>query len=218
MPAVAAELDALRVRIEAMAARIGLRPAHLPTYGMSDQSARPAILYDGSWHYLIAERGEEYSRETRARADDLLFLVFRDATAMAAGEHELAHRQPGRDSRRLRFERQVELLARLDEDWGRRQRTEIERLLARHPTRDATPPASARMSRRQRPAILLAALAVGFNAVAASGCAALVVVASSRAGVLLAVAGIAFFGLAATGFGFMLRAAWTASGAGDRAR
>ncbi len=218
MPAVAAELDALRVRIEAMAARIGLRPAHLPTYGMSDQSARPAILYDDSWHYLIAERGEEYSRETRYRADDLLFFVFRDATAMAAGEHEIAHRQPGRDSRRLRFERQVELLMRLDEAWGRRQRGDIERLLARHPYRDATPTASERPARRQRPAILLSALAVGFNAVAASGCAALVVVASSRPGVLLAVAGIVFFGLAAAGFGLMLRASWIASRDARRGR
>lgn len=73
-------------------------------------------------------------------------------------------------------------------------------------------------TRRGRRAILLSALAAGFNVAAATGCAVLVAVAPGRAGVLLAVGGIVFFGLAAAGFALMLRAAWTASRRGSRAR
>ena len=50
-------------------------------------------------------------------------------------------------------------------------------------------------------------LAVGFNAVVALGCAAVVVSAPTRAGALLAAVGLVFFGLAAVGFALMLRLA-----------
>lgn len=53
--------------------------------------------------------------------------------------------------------------------------------------------------------LLLAWLAVGFNALAAVGCAVLVAIAHDRAGACLAGGGFVFFGLAAAGFATMLR-------------
>lgn len=49
------------------------------------------------------------------------------------------------------------------------------------------------------------ALAVGLNGLLAVGCAALVVVAPSRAAALVAAGGFVFFGVAAAGFALMLR-------------
>ncbi len=212
MTSLRAELAEMQTRVDTMAARIGLQPRHLPTFGASDQDARPAVLYDGQWHYVIAERGHDYSRETTDQAQALLYLVFHDAAGFEAGEYELAHRQPGRDSRRIRFERHIELLTQLDEEWGRRQRSEIEKTLTRYPYNDVGSQGPSSPSRRHRPPILLLSLAVGFNILAGAGCAALIIVAPGRAGVLLAVVGMVFFGLAAVGFALMLRAALTTSG------
>lgn len=50
-------------------------------------------------------------------------------------------------------------------------------------------------------------LAVGFNAVAALGCVALIVMSPTRAGTLLAGAGLVFFALATVGFALLLRIA-----------
>ena len=111
--------------------------SELPTYGKTEDYARPHIEVDASgYHYVIVERGEERSRFTTPELDDLLFLVFEDVTFSLASKFELDNRVESKDSRRLVFHRQVELLSMLSESWGKREADAHSMLLDKYPFDD----------------------------------------------------------------------------------
>ena len=129
---VKADVDRLAALIEAE------RSSALPTYGRTEDFARPHIEVDPrGYHLVVVERGQELSRITTGDLDELLYQVFRSVTFSLATRHELTHRVPARDPRRLMFQRQVELLARLSERWARREAEDHDRVLRRHPFDDA---------------------------------------------------------------------------------
>jgi hypothetical protein len=129
-------LAALQTVIEALADMIGAPRGSLPSYGTSDQTGRPHIEISQVYHYVVAERGSERSREVTAELDLLLYWVFQDVTSQMAGEYELEHRRAAEDSRRLRFEKQLELLAQLSSDWAARQRADQAAILVLHQFQD----------------------------------------------------------------------------------
>ncbi len=53
-----------------------------------------------------------------------------------ASKYELAHRVEGKDSRRLLFQHQTDLLGQLSDDWAERLRQYHERVLENHPFDD----------------------------------------------------------------------------------
>lgn len=129
-------LPALQTIIQALADTIGASRHSLPTYGASDQTGRPHIEVSQVYHYVVAERGREHSRDVTAELDLLLYWAFRSVTHEMASRYELEHRRPGVDSRRLLFEKQLELLARLSTDWAAKERADQTDILVLHPFRD----------------------------------------------------------------------------------
>lgn len=129
-------LASLQTVIEALSDVIGAPRHSLPSYGTSDQTGRPHIEVSQVYHYVVAERGSEHSRDITGELDLLLYWVFQDVTSEMAGKHELEHRRAGEDSRRLRFEKQLELLAHLSGDWAARQRADQAEILILHPFQD----------------------------------------------------------------------------------
>lgn len=131
-------LRQIRYQIEKRAPIVAAEPDDLPTYGSSRDFGYPHIEADESgYHWVVVERGQELERRTFHDLDDLLFTVFVSATHSIASRWELANRVPNQDSRRLLFQRQLELLSALDPAWGRRQQEHIEAVLREHPYRDA---------------------------------------------------------------------------------
>ena len=109
----------------------------LPTYGRSEDFARPHIEVGAAgYHYVVIERGQERSRYTTADFDELLYQIFQDITFSLACEYELAHRVERQDCRRVLFWRQVELLTQLSDRWGRRGSAEQQAILRDHPFDD----------------------------------------------------------------------------------
>lgn len=101
--------------------------------------------HDGSPHiesngnafaYVITERGEEYKRKTTTNEDDILYWLVHDLTWEMASRFELAHRKPNVDSRRLLFQKHLELLGTIDYRWEKRLDAEYETVLEQHPFRD----------------------------------------------------------------------------------
>lgn len=124
-------------RVNELARRIGAPGGLLPTFGRSDDSARPHVEVDARGnHVAIVERGQELERFTTGTVDELLYRVFADVTFSMATAHELRHRAKGPDPRRLLFATQVDLLSRLSPGWARRQARAHETLLRTHPFRD----------------------------------------------------------------------------------
>lgn len=125
--------------VNRLAGNIGAPGDLLPTYGHSEDFARPHVEVDGrGYHFVVVERGRELERVTTDTLDELLYLIFSGVTFSMASDHELRHRVEGRDSRRLLFATQVDLLTRLSPDWGRRESARHERILRTHPFRDDT--------------------------------------------------------------------------------
>jgi len=111
----------------------------LPTYGHTEDFARPHIEVDSrGYHFVVVERGEELSRFTTRDLDDLLYQIFETTTFSLACDYELAHRIETQDCRRLSFQRQLELLSQLSEHWGRREAQEHEQILREHPFDDVS--------------------------------------------------------------------------------
>jgi hypothetical protein len=134
-------LSEIESTVTRMAGRISA-PAHLlPTYGRSEDFARPHVEVDArGYHLVVVERGQELRRVTTDSMDELLSLIFADVTFSMAGDFELMHRVAGQDSRRLLFATQVELLSRLSPDWARREADRHQAILRSHPFRDPIEP------------------------------------------------------------------------------
>jgi hypothetical protein len=126
----------IKSRIDALAAKIGAPADLLPTYGSSRDFAHPHVEYDGRYHFVVVERGQELQRHTSLDIDDILYAVFEGITHSMASNYELHHRDPGRDNRPLLFAKQLELLGALDTNWSAKCAAEVAEILAKHPFKD----------------------------------------------------------------------------------
>jgi len=124
-------------RVRALANRIGASEGELPTFGRSEDGARPHIEIDSrGFHYVVVERGQEQRRVTTRDEDELLWLVFQSVTFSLAGCFELRNRASRRDWRRIMFSRQVELLAQLSPTWAAREVNNHLDILRKYPFDD----------------------------------------------------------------------------------
>ena len=130
-------LNEIKSEVNRLAAQIGVPADVLPTYGYSIDGVHPHIAVDArGYHYVILERGEELSRATTVELDELLYCIFKDVTFDLACKYELKHRVENQDSRRMIFQHQVELLARLSPSWGELKAQEHQKILEQHPYDD----------------------------------------------------------------------------------
>lgn len=105
-----------------LADRIGVSGNDLPTFGYSEDFARPHIeVNERGIHYVVVERGSELMRVTSDDVEEILWHVFQSVTFSLACDYELAHRDERKDCRRLIFVRQQQLLEGLSPEWARRQ-------------------------------------------------------------------------------------------------
>lgn len=130
-------LDEIKVEINKLAAQLDAPDHLLPTYGYSEDGARPHIEVDSrGYHYVVVERGDELKRITTFELDELLYYIFEAVTFDLACQYELKHRVKHQDFRRLLFQHQVELLSKLSPKWGEIETRDHERILEKHPHAD----------------------------------------------------------------------------------
>ncbi|MEI9962246.1 MAG: Imm63 family immunity protein [Limisphaerales bacterium] len=130
-------LSQIKNEIERLALLIGAPNNLLPTYGRSEDFARPHIEIDNrGYHYVVIERGIELKRITTSDLDELLYHVFQSVTFDLAIHYELAHRIENQDCRRIGWENQLELLGNLSPSWQQRRKVQLENILKEHPYND----------------------------------------------------------------------------------
>lgn len=131
-------LAEIKKLVLALADKIDAPERMLPTFGYSEDGARPHIEIDArGLHYVAVERGQEQFRSTTRDQDELLRLVFDGVTFNLACSFELKNRVGARDSRRLLFSKQVELLAKLSPSWAARKVDDHIEILREHPFDDS---------------------------------------------------------------------------------
>ena len=130
-------LSQVKYRVTKLATIIKAPRNTLPTFGHSEQSGRPHVEVDANgYNYIVAERGQEFERHTTSDLEELLYDIFESVTFELACKYELANRISGRDSRRLMFTHQEQLLSQLHQAWGQRRKQEHEQILEKHPFDD----------------------------------------------------------------------------------
>lgn len=124
--------------VNRLAATIGAPPGYLPTYGKTEDGARPHIEFDGQrFHYVVIERGQVLEQRSSDDPQPILYRVFEDVTFTMACDHERANRRPDQDPRRQMFDAQVQLMGRLSADWRQRTRTRLEEVVRKNPFVDS---------------------------------------------------------------------------------
>jgi len=137
---IAPELEQFRQEVDRRAAVIDAPPALLPTYGRTEDGARPHIEFArGQYHYVVVERGNELERHSSADVDPILYHVFQGVTFSMACQRAGRERRPGVDWRRQLFAIQLDLLGRLSLKWQARCSAAIDEPLRHHPFDDAGP-------------------------------------------------------------------------------
>jgi hypothetical protein len=129
-------------RVAELAAVIGAPANALPTFGHTDDGARPHIEAHGPlMDYVVVERGKELLRETYVDLDGLLERVFRSVASEMASAFEARNRRPNEDFRRQMFAQKLEYLGTLSPRWAERERVRLNEILRRHPFIDDLKPA-----------------------------------------------------------------------------
>jgi hypothetical protein len=118
-----------KAEIDRLAALIDAPEQLLPTYGSTEDFARPHIEYSGSlYDYVVVERGEELSRLTGNLAATLE-RTFDHVTSSMASKFAIGHDR----YRDVMFEHQLELLGKLDQRWRDRRAERIKEILRKYP-------------------------------------------------------------------------------------
>lgn len=128
----------IKLQVDKLAAKIQAPEYLLPTYGSSEDGARPHIEIDrpNKLFYIVVERGEEIRKDYATELNDLLYMIFSNVTFSMACDYELKHRIESQDFRRILFAKQEELLGFLKPDWQTREHEHHKTILKSHSFRD----------------------------------------------------------------------------------
>jgi len=131
-------LDEIKKKVDELALKINAPDNLLPGYGQLKYEAHPYIEMDnrGLMYFVISERGEVNERKKTDQLDDLLYWIFADVTFSMACDFELKNRIEDKDSRRLIFEKQEELLGILSNTWPQIENKEHKNILKNNPFDD----------------------------------------------------------------------------------
>jgi len=104
----------------------------------SPENGSPHIEIHGqTFAYVISERGIEILRREASSLDALLFHIINDIAAKYSYEHECKHREAGKDSRRMVFGMRLVVMHRINVDWARRLKSELDEILVTAPFVDS---------------------------------------------------------------------------------
>lgn len=125
-------LSEIELELRKIAKKIDAPEQYLPTFGFTKGTARPHIETQGNeFHYVINERGEEYSRAKTDDFKELVFLVFTDVTFEMSVKMELENRNKNQDFRIQMFQIQEDLLYKIDPSYSERLKAKHDKLLNR---------------------------------------------------------------------------------------
>jgi Immunity protein 63 len=131
-------LDEIKKNVDELAAKISAPSNLLPSYGNLKYEAHPYIEVDnlGFMFYVVSEEGQELERKMTDKLDDLLYWIFSGVTFSMAWDYERKNRIEDKDSRRMAFEKQEDLLGTLNSAWRKIKNEEHNRILISHPFDD----------------------------------------------------------------------------------
>jgi len=109
----------------------------LPEINNSNDDAYPFIEIDRyGYNYICRERGNEIFRKIPYDIDELVYEVFKDVVRRMTMDWKSENRNGKEDFRRQRFEREIELMTKINHEFADRLRGEINQILKYAPYKD----------------------------------------------------------------------------------
>ncbi len=100
-------------------------------------SGAPHVEIVGNeYHFVVTERGSEFERRKTKESDELLYWFVSGDVSQLARDWELKNRVKRKDSRRLWFAKEVEILRALKPEWAKRKELHQNKVLQDHPFND----------------------------------------------------------------------------------
>lgn len=115
------------------------KPVEWADFGVDHDGGMCHVVIDTRYHWIGKDRGTVTEHLQTDDADQLLYWIVGSNATGTAQSWEFANRQPNVDSRRGWFDKELELLARVDPHWVERRRAEQNSILDRHPFIDGRP-------------------------------------------------------------------------------
>ena len=77
---------------------------------------------DKKYHYVTKERGQIIKEVDSVDIDDILYEIFKSITANIARSYEINHRDNSKDTRRIWFQKQLDLLDKINPKFEKRRK------------------------------------------------------------------------------------------------
>ena len=134
-------LDEIKNFIYEAGTKIGLKnDSNLyPVFSLNNTAfSDGATIYitNNEYHYVVTERGKINKHIKSCEIDDILYPLFESITFNIACKYELEHRKADKDSTRLIWKKQLELLETINPQFKDSCQADIEKILKIAPYRD----------------------------------------------------------------------------------
>ncbi|PNK65161.1 MULTISPECIES: Imm63 family immunity protein [Pantoea] len=131
-------IDDLQKKVDGLVSILGFPVHSINLCSAPIGDGTPYISFEnGIYNYIYSERGVEFSRRITDSTDELLYWIMYDFVHAVAVEYELNNRIPGKDCRRIYFPKIIELMSKINIDWGIKSRKHLEDVLADSPYDDS---------------------------------------------------------------------------------
>ncbi|MDP1540269.1 MAG: Imm63 family immunity protein [Moraxellaceae bacterium] len=127
-------LEILKNKVEKIGAIIAAPKSLLVIHTKPVNDGTPYVdINNHECFYASSEKGHEYFRENISDLNELLYLIFDRIVFRMAVDYELENRIEKQDCRRLIFDKEIELMGKIDAEWQQRKQKEISTILAEYP-------------------------------------------------------------------------------------
>ena len=123
----------IQKKVKCLGKSVGIPENDLHIFLSSPGDGRPHISYDnGLYNYIYAERGVEFFRKTTGSKEELFYWIISDFIYKVAFQYELENRVENRDGRRVAFNKVLDLMGVISDEWRLRAQKEIDDILAKN--------------------------------------------------------------------------------------
>jgi len=109
------KMEFIKKEVFRLARLINAPDETLPTFGTSEDFARPHIEKHGNeYHWVVVERGKELQRKKTSNLDEIIYWIFQSVTFQMAIKIELQNRIENEDFRIQLFKIQENLIGKIN--------------------------------------------------------------------------------------------------------
>lgn len=130
-------INDIRNAVNRYGMQLGIPSDTLKVFDSPQEDGTPYIQIKGDiFLYVIEERGCIFEKRETSDINTLLYWLMDDVVCAIASEYELNHREPYRDSRRILFSKELQLMKALEWSWYLQKKNEVENTLLNSPYND----------------------------------------------------------------------------------